>query len=439
MRSAFFAMFCTLIVSACRAPPEPLALREPAELDRILDGYVDAGAYPFLYARLEDGAGRVLYEHVAVNRDLVPQSVAIDGNTWIRIWSMSKIVTIVTVLDLVEDGLLRIDDPVSKYIPEFAALQVAVDPAGRSLAALSAASWNADDAREAASALPCPLPTKPLRRPVTIADLLKHEAGFYYATTNIPCLDERLAAADLPTAIDSDDLVGRLADLPLIQQPGAGYFYGTNTTVLGVVAERATGKRLNTLVAERVTGPTGIDGLQYGLPDGVSLLPRYSGATGTLRVAADGELDIFGPNVPGYEPAHALYLGGEGMLATADGYSDFLRLLLARGELNGHRLLDAETIRALTAPQTQLDNPFGHDGYNLWVNNGRLADGSQGRGGLWIGGGYEGTHFWIDPEYGFVGVIMTQVYAVPRSAWGRDDRFRESVYDQLLVDGEAVR
>lgn len=427
-------LLLSLLLVACSSPTEPLELRDPAGLDQILDDYVSAGAYPFLYARLEDAEGRVVYEHASVNPALVPADIPINGDTWIRIWSMSKIVTISTLLDLREDGLLSLDDPVSQHIPEFAGMRVAVDPNGRRLTELSAASWGNPAIKAAASRLPCPLPTQPLQREFTLADLLKHEAGFYYATTNIACLDQRLAAADLPQATDSDDLINRLAQLPLIQQPGAGYFYGTNTTVLGLVAERATGKSLKQLVAERITGPLGIEGLQYGLPQGVSLLPRISGASGKLQVAQAGELDIFGPHVPDYELEHALYLGGEGMLGTADGYADFLRLLLLRGQLNDQRVLDDATITELTSPQTQLDNPYGHDGYNLWVNNGKLANGKQGRGGLWIGGGYEGTHFWIDPEYGFVGVIMTQAYAMPPDAWGRDERFREAVYDRLVVN-----
>jgi CubicO group peptidase (beta-lactamase class C family) len=228
-------------------------------------------------------------------------------------------------------------------------------------------------------------------------------------------------------------LVERLASLPLIQQPGAGYFYGTNTTVLGVVAERATGKSLRELVEQRITSRLKIDGLRYGLPEGATLLPRISGRDGHLRVAEAGELDILGPEVPDYAPGHELYLGGEGMLATADGYADFLRMLLNGGSLNGYRLLEESSIADMTAPHTQLDSPFGYNGYNLWVNNGKRTDGSIGIGGLWIGGGYEGTHFWIDPRRGFVGVVMTQMYWTPESGWNRDEEIRRVVYEQLGI------
>ena len=105
---------------------------DPDAVDAVLDRFVDEGYYPFIYARLEDRDGNVVYEHGAVNRDLLPDA-DIDGQTWIRIWSMSKIVTISTVLDLVEDGVLNLEDPVADYIPEFADMQVAVTADGRSL------------------------------------------------------------------------------------------------------------------------------------------------------------------------------------------------------------------------------------------------------------------------------------------------------------------
>jgi CubicO group peptidase (beta-lactamase class C family) len=267
-----------------------------------------------------------------------------------------------------------------------------------------------------------------------VLDLINHEAGFYYPTTGIDCLDEEVQKANLPAAENSQDLIDRMARLPLINQPGATHHYGTGTTVLGLVAERASGKSLKELVNERVTGPMGIEGLQYGLPADASLPPRFSGRDGTLRVANAGELDIFGSALPDYDPGHELYLGGEGMVATADGYADFIRMLLRGGELNGHRFLEPGTVAEIAAPHTLLDNPYGHNGYNLWISNGTFHDGSTGPAPLWIGGGYEGTHFWIDPERQFVGVIMSQIFWAPESGRGRDERIRAAVYEQLKAD-----
>ena len=397
-------------------------LREPGVVDTVVDGYVESGAYPFVYVRLEDRDGRVFYEHAAVNEGLM-KDLPVDGSSWIRIWSMSKIVTISVVMDLVEEGVLELSDPVTKYIPEFAELDVAVSAGGADLSQLKN-----EDKKDA-----CPLQRKPVKYQMTVLDLLNHRDGFYYQMTGIECLDAPMAAADLPAATNSDDLIRRLAALPLINQPGTTSYYGTGTTVLGLVAERASGKSLKQLVAERATGPMGIAGLQYGLPGGERLPPWFSGKDGVLREARPGELDIFGSTLPGYAPESELFLGGEGMVATADGYADFARMLLRRGELNGHRFLEETTVEQMAAPHTQLDNPFGHNGFNLWVANGRTPGGETGPGPLWMGNGYEGTHFWIDPERGFVGIVMSQVFWVPESGRGRDEAIRKAVYGQLEV------
>ncbi len=399
--------------------PRHPALENPAAVDAVIDGLVDEGAYPFLYARVEDREGHVLYEHGKRNPELMPFDV--DGDDWVRVWSMSKIVTIVTVLDLVEEGVLSLDDPVTRWIPEFADLKVATGPNGENLT-------QADETVKDAA---CPVTLAPMTEVMTVRQLLNHQAGFYYSWNGVACIDQGFRAADLPLAADGDELIERFAKLPLINQPGANFHYGTGTTVLGLVAERATGRTLAQLVAERVTGPLGIEGLQYGLPEGVTLPPRVSGADGSLRLAHDGELDIFGAHVVDYDPDHTLYLGGEGMLGTADGYADFARMLLRRGELNGYRLLNDATIEDLTAPHTLTDSEFGHNGYNLWIANGRLSNGEAGPGPLWIGGGYEKTHFWIDPERQFVGVILSQAYATPPQAQGSDERIRMAIYEQL--------
>ncbi len=415
---------CAVTGQFARAEPS-IQISDPAALDATLDHYVDSGALPFIYARLEDRDGNLVYEHASVNRELLPDAT-IDGDTWIRIWSMSKPVTISIALDLVEDGLISLDDPVSQYIPEFEGLKIAVTADGVEL-------LETDDRATA-----CPFSTEPLVTQMAILDLINHEAGFYYAYSGSPCLDEAFTSRNVATAADSDELIARLAGLPLIQQPGSTYFYGMNTTVLGLVAERATGRTLDELVAERITRSLGFEGLQYNLPAREALLPQFSGADGQVREAHLGELDLFGPDVPDYDPAHPLYLGGEGMLATADGYADFLRMLLNRGELNGERFLDEATVAEMVRPHTQLDSDWGHNGYNVWVNSGKLGDGSYGQGGLWIVGGYEGTHGWVDPQNGFVGVIMTQIVKASPEANARNDAFREAVYDQLLEERQAT-
>lgn len=397
-----------------------LKITDANKLDKVLNHFVEENFYPFVYARLEDLDGNVIYEHSSVNETLLPDT-KVDGNTWIRIWSMSKIVTISVVLDLIEEGILKINDPVSKYIPEFENLQVAVSNTGKSLKEYE---WGNRD-------IACPVQFVQNDSIMTVLHLINHEAGFYYATTGFPCLDSLIAEQNLPMAHDSDDLIKRMSKLPLVQHSGTDYFYGVNTTILGIVAERATGKNLKQLVEERVTRPMKIKGLQYGLPDGEKLLPRFTGRDSILREAKRGELDIFGPDVPDYSLNHELYLGGEGMIATADGYADFIRMLLHRGRLNEYQYLEKETVEDIYAPQTQKDSPYGYNGYNLWISGDSMRINKQGDAGLWIGGGYECTYFWADPKRNFVGIIMSQNNEVRPPGYELNDKFRGELYKQL--------
>ena len=181
-----------------------------------------------------------------------------------------------------------------------------------------------------------------------------------------------------------------------------------------------------------MTGPLGINGLKYNLSSDEELLPRFTGKDSVLRLAKDGELDIFGPDVPSNNSENKLFLGGEGMVATAAGYSAFLRMLLNRGKLNGNQFLSSETIDQITSPQTQLTNPWGYNGYNIWVTGDSLKIKGWGDSGLWQGGGYEGTQFWIDPKRKFIGLIMSQIHSVPNNGWSYYNEFRGELYKQIF-------
>ena len=416
-------MLCGLIINpSCDSTQNTLInIRNKDQLDTILNQYVDKGYFPFLFARLEDKNGRVLYEHCRINRNLIPKEV-INEQTWIRIWSMSKIITITIIMDLVEDGHLHLDEPVTKYIPEFDSLQVAVNEKGISLGQIQNKN------------IGCKYTLVKPDSIMTLRHLINHQAGFYYATTGIDCIDSILVSKNLPHASNSDDLINRLATVPLLLHPGSKYYYGTNTTVLGMVAERATGLSLKNLVEIKLFNRLNIQGLKYNLSKGETLLPYFTGIDSTLRIARKGELDIFGPDLPFYRPDNQLYLGGEGMVATADGYADFLRIFLHNGKLNDKRFLDENTIDEIVSPHTQINSPWGYNGYNLWITGDTLRKRGWGEEGLWQGGGYEGTQFWIDSKREFVGVIMTQIHHTPNGGWDMYNDFRGALYQQFWKD-----
>jgi CubicO group peptidase (beta-lactamase class C family) len=396
-------------------------------LDSLVSKYIDNGSQALLLVRLEDKHGNEIYQNSYKNNKLVPNH-NINESTWFRIWSMSKIVTISITMDLVEDGLLNLNDPVSKYIPELNNLKVALSNNNQALTSYAQALGN--DKSELQD--PCPLNLVESNSEMTVLQLINHEAGFYYSTTGIKCLDNALDSKNLAASKNSNELIKKLSELPLIDHPGNKDFYGLNTTVLGLVNERASGESLDNLVKNRITVPMKINGLQYNKNSDTKLLPVFSGVDSIIRLANDGELDIMGSYVPGYQTENELFMGGEGMIGTADGYADFLRMLLNHGELNGHRFLNESSVKEIYSPHTQLDNEYGYNGYNLWITSSLMKKQGFGDEGLWTGGGYEGTHFWIDPKRDFVGLIMTQMFETPKAGHGRDNEIRGEVYKQIF-------
>ena len=234
----FYFTFIFAILEGCNekklSPVSYLEINNKSQIDSITQTFIDREIYPFIYSRVEDSNGTVVYENLAKNERLLANE-NIDGDSWIRIWSMSKIVTICLALDLMEDGLFSLNDSVTKFIPEFNNLKVACD---KDSIQLVNSRWYEDSTMKS----PCPLAYLDNDSAMTVLHLLNHQAGFYYSTTNIDCLDSVIANENLAAAENSQDLINKLAKLPLFQHSGSSYYYGTNTTVLGLVCERATGK-----------------------------------------------------------------------------------------------------------------------------------------------------------------------------------------------------
>lgn len=405
-------------LAGCVSPSEPRTISvSRAPVDRAIDQVVADGGFPFLYVRVEQLDGRLVYEHSAINPEFAHDHP--NGDSWMRIWSMSKSVTIATILDLEEDGVLSRSDLVTDYIPEFEELKV-----------LSASADNSscdDNLAEPA-------------RGITVEDLLNHNDGFYYPFTEYDCLNAAMIRARLPEAGSSGELINRIASLPLHPGGVGNHQYGIGTTVLGLVAERATGRRFDELVEARVTGPLGIaETLKFTLPNEANTYPRVTGAGGALRLADPGELDIFGGPVPEYGSDTRIFLGGEGMVATTKAYATFLRMMGRLGEIDGVRILEEATVRDWYSPKTQLESPYGHNGFNIWVTSGKFDGLPNQKPGLLVGGGYEGTAFWIDLEAGYVGLIMSQVHQPATDGVDEVSRIRGLIYQHVLEPSVPVR
>jgi CubicO group peptidase (beta-lactamase class C family) len=315
-----------------------------------------------------------------------------------RLASMTKPVTSVAVMTLVEDGKLRLDDPLARYLPEFRSLRV----------------------READGRL------VPARQP-TIRDLLRHMAGFSYGFLNVPGIVEAYAREGVddglaaPTRTTRENM-RRLARAPLQAQPGTLWAYSLATDVLGAVIERVTGKPLDAYVQERIAGPLRMTGFAFHVPE--SSRPRMVAAMqptdGGLRPIRPGERVPYpltrGTWVSDPERAFsrtAYPSGGAGATASLGDYARFTRMLLNGGELDGVRILKPETVALMTRGQTgglpvNLRGSGYDFGYGFSVVTDPAAAKTRQPAGTYGWGGIYGTGVFIDPANRLATIVMTQ-------------------------------
>lgn len=397
-----------LIFFNCGSPEKNKIELQKDKLNHILDSYVESGVYPFLHARIEGESGTV-YEHTVTNDNLLG-NLKVDSDTWIRIWSMSKLVTISVAMDLIEENKLSLSDPVIKYIPEFKDLKVAVDKSGKSISQLTEVDND------------CPHTLVDMDSIMLVKHLFNHTAGFYYTYTLSNCLNNRLSSLDIPTLYDGDELIEKLATIPLVQQPGESYHYGLNIAVLGLVIERITGKNLAEVFEKRVIKKLGLTGLQYTTPNGVTLIPAFTGKNGYLENVKKGDLPILGQYVPNYDSNQELFLGGVGMLGTAKGYIDYWRKLLDPDK----SFLSEESISKMTS--RPLDFPK-DQGYQTGFGSYITGKGDHQKDLLTVGG-YEFTKAWVDRENKLFGVLFSQVHSTTDGD-GLGSKMEQEFYKEL--------
>ncbi|NTY58897.1 serine hydrolase [Mycolicibacterium sphagni] len=298
---------------------------------------VDAGLLAGAVTLVWQG-GNILQVNEIGYRD-VEAGLPMQRDTIFRIASMTKPVTVAAAMALIEEGKLALSDPVSRWLPELEDMQVLVDPTG-------------------------PLDrTVPAQRPITIDDLMTHRSGLAYPFSVTGPLGR--AYAQVSFRQDQDHWLAEAAKLPLVHQPGERLTYSHATDVLGIVVSRIEGTSLQTVLTERIFDPLGMaDTGFYISPDKrarAATMYRLDEATGLQH-------DAMGP-IPVIEPRFCQ--GGASLVTTVDDYLRFARMLLGGGEVDGVRVLSAESVQLmrtdrLTAEQKQY--PF--LGMPFWVGRG---------------------------------------------------------------------
>jgi CubicO group peptidase (beta-lactamase class C family) len=311
----------------------------------------------------------------------VATKLPMTADSIFRLYSMSKPITSVAVMMLVEDGRLNLDDPVSKFIPAFADMKVG--------AAL-----------------------EPLRRPITIEDLLRHTSGLAYGFFGDDAVRKLYAAADLFNAdLTNAEFVERIARLPLAEQPGTLWDYGHSTDVLGRIIEVVSGKTLFEFEKQRLLDPLGMSETAFYVAD----------KTKRSRIAEPMPDDrVISPTTQirdPLEPRKAEF-GGAGMVGTIGDYARFAQMLLNGGTYEGRRYLKPDTIALMASdhigPETKIARDFSYyPGANSGFGLGFAVRTSVPPNTQWPLGEYRwdgvaGTFFFIDPADDMFAIFMVQ-------------------------------
>ena len=416
----------TLTLLACTTPASVLAQALPAatpasvgvsgerlnRLSSTLQQYVDQGRTAGLVT-IVVRQGKVLQLEAFGKRD-IEAGAPMQKDTIFRIASMSKAITSVAAMILLEEGKLLLNDPVSKFIPSFAKTTVMVPPP--------------------TGAVPgTPVSVVPAKRPITIRDLLTHTAGIgygagpaepLYKAANVHMWYFAEKAEPIATTID------RLAALPFDAQPGERFVYGFNSDILGVVIEKASGTSLDEFLKTRVFQPLKMADTCFYLPveKRNRLAAVYSMVDGKL-VRAPNEGMGQGAYVDGPRQS---FSGGAGLLSTATDYARFLQMVINGGELDGVRILSPKTVELMASSHTGTLFNEGRTGFGLGfeVVEHLGRSGEHGSVGLLSWGGAYHTDFWADPKEQVVAVLMEQL--LPSGGSDLHGKFRALVYQAIV-------
>ena len=396
-----------------RSRPEELGISSErlGRLDTVLNSYVEenliAGQVLLVLRK-----GRIAHSLANGMRD-IEATDPMKEDTIFRIASQTKALVSTGIMILHERGQLDISHPLSRYIPEWENVQVAVPNEN--------GSYNLE----------------PVERPITLRHLLTHTAGMSYGTGPASREWEEADFQGWYFANKTETIgesIARMASLPLDAHPGTAWIYGYNTDILGAVIEKASGMDLNNFLQQEIFEPLEMSDSHFYLPENkrdrlaVVYQPKPGGGIQAIP-ATDGMrsqgLYIDGPRIS--------YSGGAGLLSTANDYARFLQMTLNGGELDGKRILSRKTIELMTTNHLG-DLPFRSGqgfglGFSIVTDLGERGTlGSVGEYG-W-GGAYHST-YWVDPLEELVVVYLTQI--IP--ATGLDDysKLRSGVY-QAIID-----
>ena len=389
---AIFATTATAAPNLTSAPESAgFSAKRLERVDRMLKGYVDRREIPGAVGLIARH-GKVVYHKSFGYRD-IESNAPMANDVIFRIASMTKPITSVAAMMLWEEGQFQLRDPISKFLPEFADMEVAlpVEPG--------------DSARG-------PYKIAEASRPITVQHLLTHTAGLanpYRGATRNLYNDLRTERKPGGTV---GDYVTALSKLPLNFEPGERWEYGPATDVVGRLVEVLSGMTLADYFETKIFRPLGMEDTHFYLPR--SKVPRLAAL---YRPNDEGKIELQerpDENSRWVKEPHVYFSGGGGLVSTTADYLRFHQMMLNGGELDGIRILSPRTVRLMTTNHTGnlaiwlRGAGYGFAiGYSVSVDQGQTAMPSAE--GTYNWGGAFCTVFWVDPADQLIGILMTQI------------------------------
>ena len=389
---------------SAKVSPERLS-----RIDKMIQQAVDsgwiAGAAGFI-AR----DGKIVYNKAFGVSDLEKKTLMKTDDIF-RICSQTKAIVSIGLMMLYEEGRFLLNDPVSKYIPEFADPKV-IDK------------YNEKDTTYT---------TIPAKREITIRDLLTHTSGIGYAGIGTAMMNAVYAKGGITGGFGNDkirigDDIKLLGRMPLIHHPGERWTYGLNVDVVGYLIEVLSGETLDQFLRKRIFEPLGMNDTWFYLPaEKHSRLVKVSSEDSSHHVISIPQ-DMYLINYPLLNGTY--FSGGAGLSSTTKDYATFLQMLLNNGVYNGKRLLSRRTVELITSNQigglNHGRNKFGL-GFEITTEEGQAEIGISEGSFSW--GGYYSTTYWADPKERLVGLIFMQ--QDPLSHGEIHNKFKAMVYQAL--------
>ncbi|AYZ64191.1 class A beta-lactamase-related serine hydrolase [Burkholderia multivorans] len=393
--------------------------------DRLNERYVASGRLPGAVTLIHR-RGECAHVNVVGSMD-VERAKPMREDAIFRIYSMTKPITSVAFMTLVEQGLVALDDPVSSVIPAWKNLGVAVAGA-RSLGGFQ---------------------TRPVGREMLMVDLLRHTAGlsyFFQARTNVDAAYRELALGEPTNPGGLDGMIDCLSQLPLDYSPGDEWNYSVATHVLGYLVEKISGQPFADYLKHALFDPIGMPDTGFFVPD--DKVDRFCAC---YRPSPSGGLILQDdPATSQFRQMPALASGGSGLVSTAGDYLRFCRMLLDRGSIDGRQILSPKTVELMTInhlPGGRMLDQMSRSTFSEAVYPGLgfglgfavtqdLASTMQpGSVGDYFWGGGASTAFWIDPVEDLIVVFMTQL--LPSTTYKIRRDLRHWVYG-AMCDGARV-